>query len=429
MIHGVLLMAAFIGLQAEQPTATEQSRDEVRRLVRQLDAPQLELRDAAEAALIERGPAALDLLPEKSDSAEAQQRLDRVREKLQRQASAAAAEASTVTLRAESVPLSEVLTAIERQTGNAFVDFRRRFGQPQTDPLLNVQFERTAFWSALDRVLDQAGMTVYPFVERRAVGVVAKAAGNQAARFSAGHYSGPFRFEAASITARRNLMENDDRSLTLTVEVAWEPRLRPIILVQPMSDIRAWDGSWRPLPVADPRARLEAAAGGPASLVKLDLSFVPPPEDVRRISSLKGKLLATLPGRIETFRFEDLAAARNVKKRIAAATVTLEQVRKTKRGNADNWEVRMRVRFDDAGDALESHRTWIFDNPAYLVGPGDRQIESAGYETISQSENEVGVAFFFPAADSLDRCTFIYKTPGSIITRGYDYELRGIPLP
>ncbi len=431
MIHGVLLIVSLLGVQADLPAA-EQLRAEVRRLVRQLDSPQLELRDAAEAALLQRGPAVLDLLPEETDRtpAEVRQRLARVRQKLQQLASDAAADASSITLDARSMPLSAVLAAFEQQSGNAIVDYRRKFGQPTTDTELKIDFERTPFWPALDRVLDQAGLTVYPFAERRAIGVVSKMGGKQTARFGRACYSGPFRFEATGIVARRDLLEQNGRSLIVTVEAAWEPRLRPIILLQRMADVTAVDRRGRPLPVADPQAQLETSLSGAASAVKLNLAFVPPSDDIRQIASLKGKLIATLPGRIETFRFRNLSAAKNVKRRIAGVTVTLEQVRKTNhKAVAETWEARIRVRFDDAGDALESHRTWIFDNAAFLESPDGKPVAPNSYETTAQGENEVGVAFLFTVEGPIDRYSFVYKTPGSIITRGFDYELKDVPLP
>jgi len=455
MIHGALLLVSLLAGGTDRPDG-EQLQAEVRRLVRQLDAPQLERREAAEAALLALGPAVLDLLPAETERAPAEvsQRLARVRQKLQRLAADAAADASTITLRAESMPLSVVLAAFERQSGNPIVDYRRRFGQPATDPELKIDFQRTPFWPALDRVMDQAGLRLYPFADRRAIGVVSRTGGKQIARFGRACYSGPFRFEAASIVARRDLLAENGRSLTVTVEAAWEPRLRAIILVQRMADVGARDQLGRPLPVADPQAQLEASPSGATSAVKLNLALAPPSEEVRRIASLKGKLIATVPGRVETFRFGELSNAKQVKQRIAGVTVTLEQVRKSTHkaatvgrapnaatvGRAPNsnripdpatetWEVRIHARFDDAGDALESHRTWIFDNEAFLEGPDGKPVASDGYETIAQGENEVGVAFLFTAEGPIDRYSFVYKTPGSIITRGYKYELKDIPLP
>ncbi len=438
MIHGVLVLIALSAAAAD-PRAEDQLRAEVERLVARLDAPQLAEREAAEAALLELGPEALDPLPRRTEqfSAEVRQRLARVRRKLQQTASATAAEASTVTLDAEDLPLSEALAAFERQTGNRIVDYRRRFGQPAPDPKLNPHFQQTPFWPALDRLLDRAGLTVYPYAEGGAIGIVS--AGGRSARSGRACYSGPFRFEAVAVVARRDLLKKNARSLTVALEVAWEPRLRPIILAQRMADVSAVDRAGRRLPVADPQARFEAALGGGKSAVDLDLSFAPPAGNLEEIAVLEGKLSATLPGRIETFRFGDLPGAENVKQRIAAATVTLEEVRpsshkaattgRAEKAAGQTWEVRIRVRFDEAGDALESHRTWIFDNPAYLETPGGEPVAPRRHETIAQGEDEVGVAFFFTIDKPIDQYRFVYKTPGSIITRRYEYRLKNIPPP
>ena len=112
----------------------------------------------------------------------------------------------------------------------------------------------------------------------------------------------------------------------VTLEAAWEPRLRIISLMQRMADVRAVDERGDPLPVADREAQPEVPISGEATAVKLDLPLQLPPREVRQIASLKGKLLATIPGRIETFRFSKLADAKNVQQRIAGVTVTLEQV-------------------------------------------------------------------------------------------------------
>ena len=237
-------------------------------------------------------------------------------------------------------------------------------------------------------------------------------------------YSGPFRFEPIGVTARRDLRQGNGL-LSVAVEAAWEPRLRIITLMQRMADVVAIDERGQPLPVADGQAQLEIPISGDAPAVKYDLPLRLPSRDVRRIASLKGKLLAMIPGKIETFRFDKLTGAKNVERRIAGVTVTLEQVRK----NNEAWEVRMHVRFDDAGDALASYRTWIFNNEAYLEGPDHKPIAYDTYETTDQGKNEVGIAYLFTADPPLDKLTFVYKTPGTIVTRGFDYEVKNIELP
>ncbi len=426
MIHCVLLTASLLAGQAEPPAGGD-LRAEVQRLVRQLDAPQLAQRDAAEAELLRRGPAVLDLLPPAAErmSAEVQQRLARVRQKLQRLAADAAARPSTITLRADAMPLSKILAAFGQQSGNTIVDSREKLGQPVTDPNLKVKFDKTPFWPALDQLLDQAGLTLYPFAEQAGLNVVAAPGQATVARTGRGCYVGPFRIEPVEVIARRELRQPSGQLLTVGVEVVWEPRLRIISLAQRMADVTATDERGKPLPVAGAEAQIEAPISGDAPAVKLDLPLRLPPRSVERIASLKGKLTAMIPGKIETFRFNKLAGAKNVEKRIAGVTVTLEEVRK----NNEAWEVRLKARFDDAGDALASHRNWIFANPAFLEGPDGKPVAYDTFETTAQEKNEVGVAYLFNLDKPLEQYTFVYKTPGTIISSEFPYELKDIKLP
>jgi hypothetical protein len=323
---------------------------EVGRLVRQLDAPQLAQREAAEAELLRRGPAVLGVLPPDTDreSAEVQQRLGRIRQKLQHAAADAVISASTITVHAVGTRMSKVLSS-----------------------------------------------------------------------------------------------EDKERLLTVTVEAAWEPRLQVISLMQRMADVRAVDERGDVLPVADADAQPDFSVGGAASAVKFDVPLRLPSRAVKQIASLKGKLLATIPGKVETFRFDKLADAKNRQQRIAGVTVTLDQVRKTSKaatsgrphpgplpkGEGTQWEVGVRVRFDDAGDALASHRQWIFSNPAYLEGPDRKPIAYDTFETTAQSQNELGIAYLFNTDRLLDELTFIYKTPGTIVSAEFPYELKSISLP
>jgi hypothetical protein len=428
MIRCLLVLGSLLASQAKTPASDELKTDVVR-LVRQLDAAELAKREAAEAELLKHGPVILDLLPQPTDrtSAEVRQRLDRVRQKLQQQAAEAAARPSLVTLHADAMPLNKVLAELSRQSGNPIVDRNAQRNQPDDkQPSITVDFNKTPFWSALDRVLDQTDQAIYPFADNDKPAITLLSASNRvspAAR--AGHvaYSGPFRIEAKSIQARRDLRKGVG-SLVLAVETLWEPRLRMIGLSQRLADVTAVDENGRPLPVTNNQIQLEIPTGTTPA-VKIDLPFQLPSRDVRKIASLKVRLQAMVPGRIETFRFDKLADAKKVEKRIAGVTVTLEKVEK----NNDVWEVRTIIRFDDAGDALASHRTWIFNNEAYLEGPDGKPIAYDTYETTRQTKNEVGIAYIFGTDEPLDKLTFVYKTPGTIINSAFDYELKNIELP
>jgi hypothetical protein len=425
MVHCLLLIGSLLAGQPATPAADE-LKTEVRRLVHRLDAPELAQREAAEAELLRRGPAILDLLPPDSRaSAEVKQRLGRIRQKLQQQAAEAVARSSTITLKADAMPLADILAAFQRQSGNKITDARKGLGQPVTDPKLKLNFDKTPFWPALDGVLDQAGLALYPFSEQAAISIVALPPGKQLKRVGRASYVGPFRIEPTGVTARRDLRQPEAELLVLSVEVAWEPRLKIIGLMQRMADVKAVDERGQSLAVADAVPQLEIPAHGDAPAVNVDLPLKLPSRKVEKIASLRGKLMAMIPGRIETFRFTKLAGAKDQKQRIAGVTVTLEEVRK----NNEALEVRMLVRYDDAGDALASHRTWIFANEAYLEGPDGKPIAHDTTETTSQGRNELGIAYIFSPDQPLDKLSFVYKTPGVIVTTGFDYELKDIRLP
>jgi hypothetical protein len=132
-----------------------------------------------------------------------------------------------------------------------------------------------------------------------------------------------------------------------------------------------------------------------------------------------------IPGRTETFAFDNLLDARNVEKRTAGVTVILDRVRK----NNELYEVRVVVRFDQAGAALESHRGWILNNEAYLEGPDGKPISQQGMRTFRQTPDEVGIAYLFVLDDPPSNHKFVYKTPGVIVATGFDYEIKGLKLP
>ena len=423
---GVLLMIGCTVVAQDTPRPSVDHVPEVRRLIRQLDSPQLERRNEAEAALIKLGPDILPLLPaeQKRHSAEVWQRLGRVRQALEQQLAKATVEASRVTIVKNQIKLSELLKEIERQTDNRIIDARGQFGQNQTDPTLNVDFDKTPFWTVMDEVMDQADLTVYPFGAEQAVYLVDRPSRGSTAP-SDTCTDGPFRFVPVELISRRMLNRPDSGTLRLGMLIMWEPRMTPIGLTQKLSEVSAVDEKGTPLSVESPSGELDAAINPKATAVRFSLPFDLPPRDVRQIAKLTSTIDALVPGRTETFRFDGLPKATDVQKRVASATVTLKGMHK----NNDIWEVTVNVRFDEAGDALASHRGWIFANEAYLEGPDGKRLENEGFETKMQTENEVGLAYFFFLEDSPDKYKFIYKTPSRIFPAKFKYQFDELDLP
>ncbi|MEX2561483.1 MAG: hypothetical protein WD403_16280 [Pirellulales bacterium] len=422
----VLLFAgcALFG-QVEAP-AGEDLAPEVRKLVRQLDAPEKALRDEAEQKLIELGVAALALLPETTDRtpAEVALRLERIRSRLERTQAEAAVNGSTVSLEGTGLSLAEVFEAIEKQTGNKLVDFREQFNQEPAPLKLALDVENMLFWQALDQVLDQANLTIYSYGAEEGLAVVGRS-NSQLPRFGRANYAGSFRIEATEFSAHRDLRDPNSHTMQLGIEAAWEPRLKPVVIIQPAGAIEAMTDAGEPLPIAGGGTEMEISVSPGATSADLFVNFELPDRGVKRIASLKGKLSAVLPGRIETFRFGNLEKAKKVERRKAGVTVVLDEARK----NNEVWEVRVRVVFDKASGALESHRGWIFNNEAYLEAPNKETIASGSLETTRQTETDVGIAYLFDVPDGLKGYTFVYRTPAAIVTVPIEYELKDLELP
>ncbi|GAG09287.1 unnamed protein product, partial [marine sediment metagenome] len=254
-------------------------REQVRTLARQLGADELAVRDQAEKALMELGVKALPHLPIASErmKAEMRQRIQRIRDRLEVQQAETATQGGLVSLTFKDQPLSVVLKKLEEQSGNKIVDFRDFRGQPKTDPPISVDLQEVPFWKALDEVLQQAGMSTYPYAiddegePLRGVAFVAGSLGGQAKNRHT-CYEGPFRMQPLNVVARRDLREPMASGLDLEIEIAWEPRLAPILLTVIGDSVQAVDSADQPIAVrAMGRRAIEVHGAASTFPLRLDL--------------------------------------------------------------------------------------------------------------------------------------------------------------
>lgn len=416
--------------KASAPTAEPQSKqalaERVKKLIVQLDDDSQARRDAAEKALIEIGPDLLELLPPAGpkSSIELRARLGRVRSTLEKAHIEAFTKPSTVSLQGK-MKLSQAIASIEKQTGNTLIDARERFNQEVDNPDMHLEVEKASFWEVLDGLLDEAGLTLYGYGDTPGELLLMAANPGDAPRSDRGAYSGLFRVEVKSLEATRDLRNVAGNGLRIATEIAWEPRVRPIVLELPLSSLKAEDENGEEI-TSSGDGDLEVPIEGGASVVDMDLYLSLPKRAIKKIAKLSGTFTALVPGRAETFEFSKLDKAMNESLERGGAMVTLEQVRK----NDDVTEVRLRIKFDEASNALESHRGWIDENEAYLLDPKGNKIEQAGRERNRVAENEVGYSYLFdPGEAPIGQCRFVYKTPAALFKVDVPFELKDLELP
>ncbi len=424
------------------PLAPVQAAPTLEQLVRQLNDDQATRRDEAEQAILKLAPIKnvdecdtfLEQLPRPIEGmpAEVQLRLARLRKQIETEQSSSALAASRLTLSAEGMELEKLFEQIHKQTGNRLTDHREQFGQDAASRPVTLEINDEPFWPAFDKILDAANLTVYPFSgdpfsDELALAIIDREKG-ALPRASDASYSGPFRIQAVNVVARRNLRSSEQQGLRVELEIAWEPRLRPIALSQPIDaiEITAEDGT--PVAVANTQAVLNVEVQPGSHATELTIPLVLPPRSVTKLASFKGKMSALVPGRLVEFKFQNLdqPLAKNASQERGGVEVSLNSIRK----NQELWEIRMRLKVNSTETGLESHRGWVFSNLTYLLNKQGELIDHAGFETTMQSETEVGLAYFFDLPDEdLSEYTWVYRTPAAIVRMPVEFELKDILLP
>ena len=425
------LLCAFASVAVAQ--TVDNQADQVERLVRELNADSAEERDRAEQAILDLAPAEteksdafLQLLPEPQEGMpeEVRLRLERLRQIIETSQAEKAIGATKVTLAAEKMKLAEVFEKIFQQTGNRLSDHREQFGQEFAEDVVTLDINNQEFWPAVDQVLDQVGLDPYSYSGEESLAIVNRDEGTLG-RTGRASYSGPFRVEATSIVAQRNLRNPAQERARVELEIAWEPRLRPIALSQAIEDISVTGDDGQPIATTSRSAVLDVEVQSGNHSTELMIPLALPPRSVTKIASFQGKISALVPGRIVTFEFDKLGQP-PTEQQLGGVKVVVDGIRK----NQGLWEVHMRVQVQSEEAGLESHRGWIFQNITYMVDKDGQEIDHAGFETTLQTDHEVGLAYFFELSDDeIGNYKWVYRTPAAIVQVPIVYDLKDLPLP
>ncbi|MGC3969336.1 MAG: hypothetical protein QM775_18845 [Pirellulales bacterium] len=384
-----------LALVSQTPPAGDDLVLQVRTLVRELDAPQRAAREAAEQKLLDLGPAALEPLGQLPSgvTAEAMTRVNRVRAALYRKRVAVSLAGSRVTLDADKVPLQEVLDAFEKQTGNRLHDFRRQFGQ-QADPIeVTLKFENELFWPAVDKLCASTGLEPYHFAGGDGLALVASAANldESAVGKRPVAYVGAFRLEARRLVASRDAAAKELGELQIIWDTAWEPRLRPLFFTVRAAKLQAKLTDDETLEPRNAELVNEIPPPGKAARVEMTASFAAPRRSAERLAEFKGSFEVLLPADLQTFRFPEIERGGTREERAGAVSVAVDRPRE-----ADGVvALPVRIKYDDAANALESHRAWFYKNPAYLEDAAGTKTETGSIELMRQASNELTLNLIF----------------------------------
>ena len=417
-------------------------KDRVNQLVERLGAPKAETADAAEKALITLGAKALPLLPEVVAIKDAKQkaRLEKVRAAIIESMEATNLGASIVTIKGQGIRLTEALKALQSQTGNAITDLREANNAEATNPSLDLDIDKKPFFEALDIIAKQANVIVSFGSGDGTIGLLPGGdggSGDDEKPEAIGvdpptklkqpvQYVGPFRVEFRSISSQKILGSGVNPG-NAQLEVAWEPRLRPMLLALKAEDVTIIDDRGKAVSasVTDESSSVVLRPENPSA--EVNLNFDPPGRETKvvNLKSFKIKAEVTIPAGVKTFRFPNLTKPGVVKQGDVSVKLESTEVEES------TWKVQVELTYPGGGPAFESYRQGLFNNRVWLQkADGSRFEHNGGFSNVGSDNGKLGFEYLF--VDAPGKPTdygFVYETPSKVVSIPLEFEYKDVPLP
>lgn len=379
----------------------------------------IETRDAAEAELIKLGVIALNYLDAVTDDSppDTIERLGRIRKALETIVVEAAAKPTQITLKG-NFSVKEATEKITKQSGNKIVLAE---GLQTQEQKFDLEIENATFWEAMEIFETQTKLRANTFGGDAGELLLAPATNAVTVPTDS---SGVFQASVLQVSARRNL-ENPELDYSgLRIRVRWEPRLAPITLAIPASSISVIDEFGDKVTLPNPEANFSAAVQPEIPEVEFSIPIGLVDRQIEKISKLEATLKAVMPGRSETFEFRKIGRLEpGYKQSKAGVSVTLNGIEK----NEELYGLLVKYTFDQTGDALESHMSWIFENPFKLIDKDGKEYEPLAKESAGRNKNTAGIRYYF--ADDPSAMTLKCETPAAIVPTEVKILLKDIPLP
>ncbi len=428
------MLPLLLCLLLSPPQDNAALKDRVNHLFERLTTAKPEERTEAEKSLIELGPRALPLLPTaapESADEDAQARLERVRNKLEEVQEKEALTASRVTIQGEALRLTEVLRELQRQSGNRITDLREIYGAEATNPALDLNIQDKPFFEALDEIARQAEVVPNFFTGDGSVGLMpgTPERPDQPAEPPKAkpliRYTGPFRVEFKRIAATRDLATGMGQA-NAQFEIAWEPRLRPMLLALKSEKVAIVDDRGETVP-PDVMAESSDVVLRPENpVVEVNLNMEAPDREAKSLKTLKVEGDVTIPAGLKQFRFPRLDA-KNVTRKQGEIKITLL----SSEVEENVWKIRLKLEMPGQGPAFESYQQGLFNNRLWLQRPdGSRFEHNGGFSNTAYGPGELGFEYLFvDVPGKPTNYTLIYETPSRVVSIPLQFQFEDVPLP
>jgi hypothetical protein len=410
-------------------------RDRVAQLVQRLGGEDAAAREAAEKSLVQLGPRVLPLLPEvkAEPKTDREKLLVKVREALIEAQESASLGASKVTIQGKSLRLTDVLKQLQTQSGNTITDLR----EEATNPAFDLDIKDKSFYEALDEILNKGGVTLQLYTGDGTVGLMAademmegqptpeKTEAPPPSTYT--QYAGPFRVIFKQFDMQRNFATGK-AAANAQFEIAWEPRLRPMLLALKAEEVKIEDDRGQAIPAAvtEETSSVVLRPENPVAEMNLNLDAPDRMAGVKTLKSLKVKADVNIPAGLRTFRFPKLDAT-NATETQGDVKVTMESVEV----DESVWKINVSLEMPGDGPAFESYRQGLFNNRLWLQKPdGSRFEHNGGFSNTASDGGKLSFEYLFVDVPGKPAdYQFVYETPSRVRTIPLEFEFKDVPLP
>jgi hypothetical protein len=324
----------------------------------------------------------------------------------------------------EPTALATALDRLESQTG-IHVDDRRQ--KTEELPPLRLKLHKATFWQCLDAIAREADLKVSlnqqdshialidgPFV---AVPV---------------SYHGIFRTSVDSVMTAHQLTQNQKLCI-LGLEVAWEPRFRPLFLQSKPDVLEVRDNQGTSLEmVGQGTGRLPI--GGPC-VMRWQIQLQAPRRTATKLASIEGKLQIIGPGRMLSFIFDQLDM-KDASKRPDQVQNGVTAKLRDFTVEEGVWSANITLDYPAETPDFESFESWLVNNEICLESKTGQPKATAngGYEIDEQSGHHAVLTYRFvddPTTTLGKRADWklVYRTPGALVKLPIPFEFKDVPLP
>ncbi len=435
-IGALFVVVALVGSSSSFGQGSDSAlKDRVEQLVEKLSSADEAARASAEKSLLGLGAKVIPLLPDaaKVPNADTKARLEKIRVALAEEQEKASLVASRVTIQGQGIRLSEALKQLQSQTGNRISDLREASGADVTNPGMDLDIQDKPFFEALDIIAKLADITPNFYTGDSTIGIMPGPGAElpdqvgQEPRSPTAMvvYSGPFRIQFKAISLAKDFSTGQD-SANAQFEIAWEPRLRPMLLSLKAENVKIVDD--REVEVA-PSVTEESGSvvlRPENPVAEMNLNMLAPDRKAQVLESLKVKAEVTVPAGIRSFRFPSLAA-KNETKQLGDVSVLLEST------DVDEavWKVNVTLAMPGQGAAFESYQQGLFNNRIWLQqADGSRFEHNGGFSNTGNDGGKLGFQYLFvDAPGKLSDYGLVYETPSRVLTIPLEFEFKKVPLP